>query len=222
MVLDIILIALMGLAIFIGYKKGLVKIILKFVGIILALVLAYIFCTPLSQFIYNDLGFGIKISESIGEKISGYINSKTEESNVDEYIVNFEGILSKEEENELTSEELSEGIVTNVAEKITMFIIKGASFIIIVILINLCVFIASLIFEGLTNLPVIKTFNKTGGSILSVITTILRIWIALGILYIFEPMGIVTGIVEYIETSTLVALLYNNNILMSIILKTIA
>ena len=222
MILDIILIAIIGLAIFIGYKKGLMKLILKFVGVILSLVLAYVFCNPLANFIYEDLAMGPKMSESISDGINEYIEDKKEENNIDEYIEKFEGILSAKEQDELKTENIEANIITKVSDKITLFILKGAAFIIIVILINICVLIASLISDGLTNLPVIKTFNKTGGSILSVIITIIKIWIVLGILLILEPMGIISGVIDYINNSVLVAWLYNNNILMSIILKTIS
>lgn len=222
MILDIILIVIIGLAIFMGYKKGLMKLILKFVGVILSIVLAYVFCNPLANFIYEDLAMGPKMVEGISEGINNYLEDKKVETNVDEYIENFEGILSQKEQEELQAETIEENIVNKISEKITLFIIKGAAFIIIVLLINLCIFVASLISDGLTNLPVIKTFNKTGGIILSVITTIIKIWIVFGILKILEPTGLISSVIEYINNSTLVACLYNNNILMTIIIKTIA
>lgn len=219
MILDVIILVLFFLAIIIGYKKGLMKIILKFVGFILALTLAYIFCNSLANYIYNDTSIGEKLSISIEEKINGHINNSKEKIDIDGYYQSIESLLSSDEKQVLDVENST--MVTEVSNKIAMYIIKGASFILIVLIVNICIFILSLIFEGIFNLPILKTFNKTGGCIASFILTMFRIWIILGILSILSPIGGVNQIIQQINSSIITKWLYNNNILMSVILKSV-
>lgn len=218
MIIDIIVVALLVIGIIVGYKKGFAKIVLKLVGFILALVLAYIFCNSVAKYIYNDTGMGEKLSESIEQNLNGYINNKKEETNVDDYYKNIESFLTSSEKQDIKEDTT---MVNKVADKISMYIIKGASFILIVIVVNLCVFILSLIFEGIFSLPVLKTFNKTGGCIVSFVLTLLKLWIILGILSLLSSVGIIDSVIKQINNSVITNWLYNNNILMSVILKSI-
>lgn len=235
MILDIALLVILILGALIGYKKGLVKIVLKLVGFILSLVLAYIFCSPLANFLYEDMGLGTKISSSIEESISGYIESKTESIKEDvkkevsdktseknsDYIQNIENLLTKSEKAELGKQEVKENTVQKISEKITMYILKAAAFIIIIILVNICIAILTIIFDGVAKLPVIKTFNEAGGAIASFVLTLLKVWIVLGIISLTAPLEVMIKVIDAIKVSTVVNYLYNNNILMDIILKSL-
>lgn len=218
MIIDIVVVALFVIGIIVGYKKGFAKIVLKLVGFILALVLAYLFCNSVAKYIYNDTGIGEKLSESIEQNLNGYINNKKEETNVDDYYENIESFLTTSEKQNIKQDTT---MVTKVADKISMYIIKGAAFILILIVVNLCVFILSLIFEGIFSLPVLKTFNKTGGCIVSFVLTLLKLWIILGILSLLSSIGIIDSVIKQINNSVITNWLYNNNILMSVILKSI-
>lgn len=235
MILDIVLFIILALGALIGYKKGLAKIVLKLVGFVLSLILAYIFCTPLSNYLYEDVGLGTKISSSIEESISGYISNKSEEikEDVDKkvkekvldekegYISKIENLLTKSEIEELETEDVKAGAIKNISDRITMYILKAMAFIIILILVNICMLIITLIFDGITKLPIINTFNKTGGCIASVILTMLKIWIVLGIISLTEPLGLTTKVISIVEDSRVVSWLYDNNILMNIVLKSL-
>lgn len=219
MIYDIIIIALFLISIFLGYKKGFAKIVLKFLGFILAIGLAYIFSNSLAEYIYNNTTIGEKLNTSIEEKINGYIKNEKEELKQDNYYESIEALLSSDDKQGI--EVGATDIVSNATEKISMYIIKGAAFLLIVIIVNICVLLITFIFEGILNLPILKTFNKTGGIIISLLLSLTRVWIILGIISILSSLGITNNIIQEINNSIITKWLYNNNVFMNIIISSL-
>ena len=58
MIIDICIVLLLLIAVFIGYKKGFIKLVTKLLGFFVAIVLAYLLCGKLGGYIYNNLGVG--------------------------------------------------------------------------------------------------------------------------------------------------------------------
>ena len=52
--IDIILIAIIALTTFIGYKRGLIKVAFKLISFLLAIVIAVVLYKPISNFIINN------------------------------------------------------------------------------------------------------------------------------------------------------------------------
>lgn len=57
MIVDVVIILLLSLGAVLGFKKGAIKTLVSFVGLVLAFVIAYIFKTPLANFFYGVLPF---------------------------------------------------------------------------------------------------------------------------------------------------------------------
>ncbi len=57
MIVDVVIILLLALGAVLGFKKGAIRTLVSFVGLILAFVIAYIFKTPLANFFYDVLPF---------------------------------------------------------------------------------------------------------------------------------------------------------------------
>ena len=68
-IIDIITVAIMALFIFIGYKKGLIKVALGLVAVIVSILIALIFYRPAANFIINNTQLDNIISENIYNKI---------------------------------------------------------------------------------------------------------------------------------------------------------
>ena len=76
MIVDIIIIAILALSIFLGYKKGLIELSVKLVAVIIALVATLILYRPISSLIINTTTIDEKIQQSILNKSEQIISGE--------------------------------------------------------------------------------------------------------------------------------------------------
>ena len=77
-VIDIIIIAILFLSIFLGYKKGLIKLVFNLCAFLIALIVTFILYRPISAIVINNTDFDENIKQTILEK---GITEKKEDSN---------------------------------------------------------------------------------------------------------------------------------------------
>ena len=69
MLADLILIMLMALFIFLGYKRGLIKVAVRLLGFVAALVIALILYTPISNYIIENTEVVPNLKNTIEAKL---------------------------------------------------------------------------------------------------------------------------------------------------------
>ncbi len=117
MIADIIVILVMALTIFLGYKRGLIGVAVKLLGFVISLVIALIFYTPVSDYIINNTDIVANLEEVIESKIySGDEEESTEEANtisasMEQYIEDY------------TEEAISSG-AEYIAENVAISVVK--------------------------------------------------------------------------------------------------
>ena len=224
--LDIILIIIVALSIFVGYKKGFVSVTLKLIGFILALILAIIFKNSVADFANRQLGLGNTISTTVEKSLNSYIgaenNIKSEDTsgNKKENFENNNKIFNfiTEEVKGATEDQKAE-IISKQSDKIALFVLKGLSFITIFIIVRVIVWIVGLILNTVVNLPVLKTFNGFAGAGIQCLIVIFEIFIVLSIISFLSPLETIDGVEKYINNSVLVKWMYNNNILVNVLMN---
>ena len=112
---------------------------------------------------------------------------------------------------------ITEDKVQQAGEIVTMFVMKGVSFILIFLAVRLICYILQMILNIVFNLPILSSINQIGGIAVGVLSTLIKVWILLAILSFITPLPMFNGIAEYIDNTFLVKLLYNNNLLVTII-----
>ena len=212
MVIDILLILVIALSAFIGYKKGFVKVIVKLGTFLIALVLAFLLQSSVAKFIGEDIGFKNTISTTVQNKLSDYAKSKEDDKKTD--IKMLEKTI---DEINSAAEEKKAEVIQKWANNISDFILKGLSFIIIFFTVAIVMGIISLILNTVVKLPVLNTLNGVLGLGSAVILMAFRIMILLTIIYFMSPLEIVEPVINYINTSCITKLLYENNIIVSIL-----
>lgn len=212
MVIDILLILVIALSAFIGYKKGFVKVIVKLGTFLIALVLAFLLQSSVAKFIGEDIGFKNTISTTVQNKLSDYAKSKEDDKKTD--IKMLEKTI---DEINTAAEEKKAEVIQKWANNIADFILKGLSFIIIFFTVAIVMGILSLILNTVVKLPVLNTLNGVLGLGSAVILMVFRIMILLTIIYFMSPLEIVEPVINYINTSCITKLLYENNIIVSIL-----
>lgn len=210
MILDIIILVLVLFAALMGYKKGLVGIMVGLVSMILAIVLSLFLQGPIADMLYNNTGVGKIVEQTVYTNLNSANNKNNENKSTDNIIINS---ITDKVVASLTNEET--------AKAVTMFILKGISFVIIFIVVTIVCRILQSVLNLVFNLPVLDVVNKFGGLGLGAIKVLLKIYIVLAIISFIAPMQIIDPVIEMINSSTVTKMLYQNNLFVSLLSLTL-
>lgn len=215
-IIDLIILAIILLCVILGYKKGLTKCIIKILSFVIALAVAFVLFKPISTLIIKNTTIDDNIRNSIINLVQDDIeeNGKiSEKTNLPKSMVEHinESIQNSVNETKMTvvntvATEISTGVV-NVCVAIGLFIIARIALIFV-----------SALSSIITDLPLIKQFDKAGGLIYGLVKSLLIIFIIFAVISFISPMIESSGIIEAINKSIVGSVLYNNNLLLKIIL----
>lgn len=221
-IIDIIIIAVIALCTFLGYKKGLIKLAVGILGFFLAIIIALVLYTPISNFIINNTNVKDNIKNAISDTVKSYVikeesaegKEKQQESKV--MVTYIDGIVAKQKEMIVTGEkELIDTVSDNVAVNIIRIGVALAVFIIS----KLTLIFINVFADLIGKLPIIKQFNKVGGTIYGVIQGILIVYIVFAVISLIAPMLNNTDFLEQINNSLIGNMVYNNNIILKLLFK---
>lgn len=215
LIIDVIILGLILLCILIGYKKGLTKCIIKILSFVIAIVIAAILFKPISNIVIEKT----QIDDNIKSSIVGIVekdveeNGKVgEETNLPQSMVNY--INETIEEN---IHETKVAIVNNVADKITTTIINVGVAIVLFVLARIALIFVSALSSIITDLPIIKQFDKIGGVLYGLIEALIIIFVIFAIISFVSPLIEGFGLIDAINKSILGTVLYNNNLLLKLV-----
>lgn len=208
--LDIIIIAIMAISIFLGYKKGLVKVAVKLCAFLIAVIITFVFYKPVSNMIIDNTELDEKIQSVIIENGTKKIEESSEEEkngfleDMQEYVDN-------------TVTQAQNGIVENAAKEISISLINIMVIVGLFIATRLILVLLVLISDLITSLPIIKQFNELGGVLYGVIRGLALIYLLLAIVFLIVSVSANNSILTTIDSSIITKFLYENNILLNII-----
>lgn len=215
-IIDLVIVGIIALCIFLGYKRGLTGSILKIISFVLAIILTFIFYKPVATLIIQNTDWDDNIEKSIIGMLDSEVqeNGKIEEesTNLPNVIVNYVNEALEE-----TVEKTKQEILEVAAKNIAITIINAASAVAVFIIARLLLIVVRVFAKFITDLPLIKQVDKTGGIAYGVIEGLVIIWIIVSILSFISPLMEQTGIIEAINKSFLGGILYNNNLLLKMI-----
>lgn len=214
-IIDLVIIAIIALCTFFGYKKGLTQCIIKIFSFVIALVVAFILFKPFSNLVIQNT----KIDDTIKEAVINIVKDDVEETgrvkednNLPKAMVDY---INKTIENAVT--EAKENVVEVVAEEIAFATINVGVAILLFIIVRIALIFISMISKLITDLPIIKQFDKTGGIIYGILKSFVIIFVMFALISFVSPMIEQTGIIVAINKSVIGSILYNNNLLLKII-----
>ncbi len=217
-IVDLILIVCLAVFIIIGYRKGLTGSLLKLISFAVAIVLAIILYKPLASAIINntkiDENMKASIIDTFNKEENGTAEEKSEEKGIESAIVKD---ISKEIEN--ATAEAKTAIIEKSANDITITIINIGSAIIVYLVARVILIIISFFVNGITQLPIIKQIDKTGGIIYGLLEGAVIIYIVLGIISFANVMWPGNAIAQAINKSAIGSMMYGNNIILNILFK---
>ena len=208
---DLIIIGIMALCIFLGYKRGLIGVVFKMLSFVLAIIISFVLYIPVSNFVIHNTKIDDSIKNAIVEKFSqeeNRENREIKENSMPEVITDY---------IEKTTTDAKNASIEIVAENISVTLVKLMVAILLFIVVQIILIFVKLFTNIIEKLPVIKQFNEVGGVVYGILEGIIIIFIVLAIISIISPIVNTSVILEAINNSYIGSILYNNNILLRII-----
>lgn len=211
-VVDLIIVAVMLLFIFLGYKKGLTGSLIKLLSFIIAIVLAVILYKPVGNVVIENTTIDDNIRTSLNETF-GVQENKQEEKNEENVPSSIMNNINKEIEN------ATDEVKTNVIDETTKTVVYVGSAIVIFLAVKVVLLIVSLFTSQITKLPIIRQVDKIGGLAYGAIEGIVIVYAILAVISLTSVIWANNAVVMAIGKSTLGEMLYNNNIILNLLFK---
>ena len=202
----------LGLSAFIGYKKGMVKIVLSMVAMIITYLLAAALTIPVSMALKSATPVYDSIEKSVGSlvKESEVDSSSIEQLNLPKQIED----KIMEGANEVASE-FNEYLV----KAISNLILKALTFFILMVVIYIILSIIIKIFDFVAKLPLLNSINKSGGLVIGLVKGLLFVWIGCLVVTAFSDKPWAQETFRQINDNKLLTFIYENNPIIFIVTK---
>lgn len=201
---DLIVLAIVLLFVFLGYKRGLVKVAFKLCTFFIAIILAFMLYKPIAKIVIENTNIDETIETKITDKILPEGKTDTDEVDLSESLPS---IILKNSEN----------TVQSIAKSCSNTLIETACLILIFIIAKIVLKFVTALADLIAKLPILKQFNKLGGTIYGIIEGLFIVFVGFAVISLIAPM-LDVSVLEAINSSTLGSICYNNNILLKIIM----
>ena len=226
-ILTIIVLAVIALCAYGGYRQGFFRVVYSLVGWVLVIGIV----TFSSPYITRYLEEETKIRDTIQEKCLEYLEKSPEEKSGKSTEEEKESFLSNDiplpkavaeglTKSAQGTEELilGSGIYENIAESVSHFILEGISFFAAFLLASILVKSLAGVLDIVSHLPVVKDVNKALGVMAGGIKGLLIVWLAFYLLAVCITNELAREIFTYVEESPVLLVLYKNNLLLLVIM----
>ncbi len=211
-IIDIIIVAIIALCLFLGYKRGLTGSLLKILSFVLAIVIAFILFKPVSNLVINHTNWDDSLKESIKQFITEKTATPEAKSELPQVIVDYIDETMAESINEA-----KEVAIDNTAQSVTNLIVNAGVWIAVFIIARILLIFIKFITALIAKLPVIKQFDKLGGIIYGILEAFVILYLLLAIISFIAPTLNNSGFIDAINKSFIGSMLYNNNLLLKIL-----
>ena len=161
-VVDLIIVALLLLSVYLGYRKGLLELAIKLVAVVIAIVVTFVLYRPISNFIINTTSIDETIENAVYEKANDVVK-KDQDKDLESQII----------------EEAKDGMLPQTARMISINVVNGGVMIILYVLTRIALRFVTALANLVAKIPVIKQVNKIGGVAYGFLRGVLIIYIAL-------------------------------------------
>lgn len=196
--LDLIVLAIIALSTFIGYKKGLIKVAFGLVSFILAIVLSVVLYKPVSNFIIEYTPLDDYIEQTVSERLNSPETTDEETQNI---VSNYYNNIKNASTNVI-------------ADGISKTIINISCMIIVFIASKLVLLLFKFVGNLIAKLPLIKQINNAGGFLYGLLRSFIIIYGLLALIAILSTITNLNDIVNMINNTIITNIMYHNNIIL--------
>ncbi|MGN1299383.1 MAG: CvpA family protein [Candidatus Scatovivens sp.] len=218
-IVDLVILSILISCTYWGHRKGLTSVIFKILTFIISIIIVFILYKPVANFVMEktqiDEWLNVRIAETLnGTKVADGELIKEEETNLSKTVVQVINSLVKESINNA-----KESAVTYVAGRLSCFMISVLTMIFLLIITKILLGFIKGVAELIAKLPIIRILDKSGGLVYGFIKGIIIIYLILAVLSILSPLISDSRILNAINDSNIGSRLYNNNILLKLVIK---
>lgn len=226
----IAVLAILAVSALVGYCKGMLRIVYSMVAWMIALAFVVWSMPHINLYLRENTLIYEKIEAHCEEMVRRSANDELEQAGQeksDELTESLgigvpapvlEGILEKTTDAAGALMEQS-GIYAAIAAGLADFILKGLSFLVALIAAWILVHIISQLLGIVSHIPVIKGANRSLGLIVGSVYGLLLVWLAFYVVAVSSAGETGQVIVSYIYKSSFLTFLYENNFVLTLILK---
>ena len=211
-IIDIVIVAIIALCLFLGYRRGLTGSLLKILSFVLAIVIAFILFKPVSNLVINHTNWDDSLKTSIEQFITEKTSTPEEKSSLPQVIVDYIDETMAQSVNEA-----KEVAIENTAQSVTNLIVNAGVWIAVFIIARILLIFIKFITALIAKLPVIKLFDKLGGILYGILEAFVILYVLLAIISFIAPMINNAEFIDALNKSFIGSMLYNNNILLKIL-----
>ena len=211
-IIDIVIVAIIALCLFLGYRRGLTGSLLKILSFVLAIVIAFILFKPVSNLVINHTNWDDSLKTSIEQFITEKTSTPEEKSSLPQVIVDYIDETMAQSVNEA-----KEVAIENTAQSVTNLIVNAGVWIAVFIIARILLIFIKFITALIAKLPVIKLFDKLGGILYVILEAFVILYVLLAIISFIAPMINNAEFIDALNKSFIGSMLYNNNILLKIL-----
>lgn len=208
-IVDIIILAIIAFNVILGWKQGFVKMALKSLVLVVALIAAFSLVNPVRDYVLstNDaFTWEIKIHQSVETVLDGMGNDTEDVKEENDALPQIEGLLSSlgVETEELKTdiekwkESKSDEIKESIASKISPILLKAAvtfvAFIVIFFSVYLICTLAVFLLDKFTQLPVLKQANTVLGIVVGIVLAVAEACVFVSLVQLLLPVNALGGI----------------------------
>ena len=222
----IVILLILILFIWMGYRRGFIREIVSFFFVFLSLSLAWAINPYINDFLISETPVYSTIQETCTDfvqKQSSDLENEMESSSQFIDGLNLPEILRKNIEKNNNTENYAELSVNTLTEYVSGYlartIVNGLSYVLAYILATIGIRIVVYILNLIAGLPILKTANKLTGGLVGFVKGLVFIWILFLILTVLCSTEIVKTSLELIEKDSLLSVIYQYDPLIQIFTK---
>lgn len=239
-IIDIIVILIILISVYFGYKKGFIKTVISLLSFFVAIALAVVFYKPIAVILTENTMIDDWIIENI---ISNDENEHMiEETNtspdfaknkdieviedtttIENGNISSESIFNMLENlpatfiNNFDFEEVKEGTKREIAYKISELIMNLLSLILIYVVVKVTLFFATFILDGIMHLPILKQVNEVLGMAIGAVIGFIQIYISFAVITFISTISDISIVITTIKMSSFASILFENNLIINLL-----
>lgn len=205
-----------------GYSNGLIKTAFSIFAVLIALILA----VTISPYVSKVIQGNEKVFEFIDDRVSTSVNKEKEET------------IETEQTNAINElhlpNSLKKALIENnnpevykvfkvdsfqkyISNYISCIILNAISFVFVFALAMILIKILANALDLISKLPIINGLNKMGGILIGFMHGLIVLWVLCIVLTAFSSTAIGVTLFEHINSSRLLTVIYDNNLLLSVV-----
>ena len=197
-IIDFILVAMVVSSAYLGYKKGLVKLASRLFAGIIAIILTVVLYNPISSVIINNTQIDESVEKIFMENVDSIINKKTETDSVTGEIANN------------VTEQVKKEILPNQANRLAKYAVNIVTALLVFVIVKLVLTIVFTILGVVTELPLLKQFDETGGLIYGALRGLIICLILVSLATMYAKLNPENEINSYMKNSYITKIVYDN------------